>query len=62
MHPMKCRVKGKQVYLYLGTEPWYRALVQSLGTEPWHRACTEEDTEEENKVIGRVYGYRHLWL
>ena len=53
---LKCRVKGKQIYI--------RALVQSLGTEPWYRACTEEETEEENKFIDRVFacGYRHLWL
>ena len=51
---LKCRVKGKQIYI--------RALVQSLGTEPWYRACTEEETEEENKFIDRVFpcGYRHL--
>ena len=37
----------------------YRALVQSLGVD--YRAYTEEKkTEEENEVIGRVCGYRHL--
>ena len=76
MDPMKCRVKGKQIYMYramvqsLGAEPCYRALVQSLGTEPWYRslvqslgtdqrARTDEEAEEEIKVIGRLCGYRH---
>ena len=47
---LKCRVKGKQIY-------------KSLGTEPWYTACTEEETEEENKFIDRVFafGYRHSW-